>query len=56
MAKAIRSGGFESNFPRRFTWFLKVLRILPQPLRFWFINRMTGWKTRPLANGRKPRD
>lgn len=56
MAKAIRSGGFESNFPRRFTWFLKLLRILPQPLRFWFINRMTGWKTRPLANGRKPRD
>lgn len=56
MAAAIARGGFETNFPHRFTWFLKVLRILPQPLRFWFINRATGWKSRPLANGRKPKD
>jgi len=56
MAQAIKSGGFEVHFPKRFTWFLKILRILPQPLRFWFINRATGWKTRPLANGRKPKE
>jgi NAD(P)-dependent dehydrogenase (short-subunit alcohol dehydrogenase family) len=39
----MKSGRFETTFPRRFTWFLKLLRILPQPLRFWFINRATGW-------------
>ena len=42
-------GGFETTFPRRFTWFLKLLRILPQPLRFWFINRATGWNKRKIV-------
>lgn len=55
MAQAIRTGGFETAFPSRFTLPLKLLRMLPQSLRFWYINRMTGWKTRPLANGRKPK-
>lgn len=56
MVDALKTGGFEVSFPRRFTWFLKLLRILPQPLRYWFINRATGWKTRPLASGRTPKD
>ena len=46
IAGALKSGGFETTFPRRFTWILKLLRILPQPLRFWFINRVTGWHKR----------
>ena len=46
IAAALKTGGFETTFPRRFTWFLKFLRILPQPLRFWFINRATGWNKR----------
>jgi NAD(P)-dependent dehydrogenase (short-subunit alcohol dehydrogenase family) len=54
LADALRTGGFENTFPRRFTWFLKLLRILPQPLRFWLINRMTGWHKRPLATDKRP--
>jgi NAD(P)-dependent dehydrogenase (short-subunit alcohol dehydrogenase family) len=48
----LRSGGFEMTFPRRFTWFLKFLRILPQPIRYAFINRVTGWHKRPLSTRR----
>lgn len=56
MADGIRGGGFELNFPRRFTWFLKFLRILPMPLRYWFIHKVTGWDKRPMANSRvKPK-
>jgi NAD(P)-dependent dehydrogenase (short-subunit alcohol dehydrogenase family) len=50
---ALRSGGFETTFPRRFTWLLKLLRILPQPLRYWYINRVTGWGKRPIATGKR---
>ena len=53
IAKALKSGGFETTFPRRFTWFLKFLRILPQPLRFWFINRATGWRKRRIQTGKR---
>lgn len=52
MADGIRGGGFEIHFPRRFTWFLKFLRILPMPVRYWFIHKVTGWEKRPMANGR----
>ena len=52
MVKGLKSGGFEVTFPRRFTWFLKFLSVLPQPLRFWFINRATGWHKRPISNGK----
>lgn len=53
IAEAVQHGGFETTFPRRFTWFLKVLAILPQPLRHWFVDRATGWHKRPLINGRR---
>lgn len=53
LAAALRSGGFECSFPRRFTWLLKLLRLLPQPLRFRFINRVTGWDRRPLSTGKR---
>jgi len=53
MAAGIRSGGFELVFPRRLLWFLKVLRILPMPLRYWFIHKVTGWDKRPLASSRR---
>ena len=51
MARGVKPGGFEVTFPRRFTWPLKVLSILPQPLRFRFINRMTGWAQAPAGDG-----
>lgn len=52
----LRSGGFETTFPRRFTWFLKFVRLFPQPLVFAFINRATGWGKRPLAAGKDRRE
>lgn len=54
MMRGIRSGGFEVTFPRRLTWGLKFLGILPRPLCRWFIVTATGWKNRPLSFGRKP--
>jgi NAD(P)-dependent dehydrogenase (short-subunit alcohol dehydrogenase family) len=53
ISAALKTGGFEITFPRRFTWFMKFLRILPQRLRFWFINRATGWDKRPMTGGRR---
>jgi short-subunit dehydrogenase len=53
IVKALKSGGFETTFPHRFTWFLKLLRISPQPLRFWFVNKATGWGKRPISTGRR---
>lgn len=44
----IERGGFEITFPRRFTYMLKVLRMLPHPLYFAIMKRRTGWDTRPL--------
>lgn len=37
------SGGFEITFPRRFTYVLKALRLLPYPLYFGLITKATGW-------------
>jgi NAD(P)-dependent dehydrogenase (short-subunit alcohol dehydrogenase family) len=54
MMRAIRSGGFEVTFPRRLTWCLKLLGILPEPLCRWFVESATGWKKRPMSFGRKP--
>jgi NAD(P)-dependent dehydrogenase (short-subunit alcohol dehydrogenase family) len=53
LADALETCGFETTFPRRFTWALKLLRILPQPLRFWFINRISGWHKRPISRGKR---
>jgi NAD(P)-dependent dehydrogenase (short-subunit alcohol dehydrogenase family) len=53
LAHALSHGGFESSFPHRFTWLLKALRLLPQALRFRFINWVTGWGKRPLATAKR---
>ncbi|MBX3581183.1 MAG: SDR family NAD(P)-dependent oxidoreductase [Rhizobiaceae bacterium] len=50
--KAIRSGGFETTFPRRFTWTIKFLSILPHRAVFSFINAVARWRGRPLMPGR----
>jgi short-subunit dehydrogenase len=49
----LERGGFEVTFPHRFTWFLKALRLLPQPLLFTLLNNVTGWKKRPLGSREK---
>lgn len=54
MLAGIRKGGFEISFPRRLTWPLKLLGVLPRPLCQWLLTALTGWKKRPLAFGRKP--
>jgi short-subunit dehydrogenase len=56
MAQAIRSGGFEPNFPHRLTWVLKFVRILPFRLRYPLIHWVSGWKKRPLAPTRRRKD
>jgi hypothetical protein len=53
MAKAIRSGGFEPNFPHRLTWVLKLVRILPFRLRYPLIHWVARWEKRPLAPARR---
>lgn len=38
----IAAGRFETHYPRRFTGWLKLLRILPYPAYFWAVRRFTG--------------
>lgn len=38
----IAAGRFEIHYPRRFTYWLKLLRILPYPAYFWAVRRFTG--------------
>ncbi|HET9024749.1 MAG TPA: SDR family NAD(P)-dependent oxidoreductase [Burkholderiaceae bacterium] len=38
----IAAGRFEIHYPRRFTYWLKFLRILPYPAYFWAVRRFTG--------------
>lgn len=54
MVQGIKSGGFEVNFPRRTSWPLKLLSLLPRPVCRWVIGIMTNWKARPLHYDRKP--
>jgi NAD(P)-dependent dehydrogenase (short-subunit alcohol dehydrogenase family) len=46
--QGLKSGGFEITFPRRFTWWLKFVNLLPYPAYFAILNRFMGWKSRPL--------
>ncbi|GLK57595.1 NAD(P)-dependent dehydrogenase (short-subunit alcohol dehydrogenase family) [Methylopila capsulata] len=39
----IERGGFEITFPKRFTYVLKVLKLLPYPAYFWLVTKATGW-------------
>ncbi|SDA95517.1 SDR family oxidoreductase [Mesorhizobium qingshengii] len=54
MARGIKSGGFEVTFPRRTSWPLKLLSLLPRPLCRGVISLTTNWKARPLHYDRKP--
>ena len=42
MIAGLQSNRFEITFPRRFTWQLKLLRVLPYPLYFAITRRRTG--------------
>lgn len=43
IADAVERGGFESTFPRRFTWILKALYALPKPAYLPLVRKRTGW-------------
>lgn len=40
--QGIAAGRFEIHYPRRFTRAMKLLRILPYPLQFWAVRKITG--------------
>ncbi|MBI1249916.1 MAG: SDR family NAD(P)-dependent oxidoreductase [Alphaproteobacteria bacterium] len=40
---AVERGGFETTFPRRFTWALKALYALPKPVYLPLVRAQTGW-------------
>ena len=42
MAQGFEGSGFEITFPRRFTYFLKLMRLLPYRLYFPIVGWMTG--------------
>lgn len=43
ISKGLKGKAFEITFPKRFTWGLKILRLLPAPLYFALLR----WATRP---------
>ncbi len=49
----LKSKNFEITFPKRFTYTLKALNLMPYSLYFWLVNRATGWQERPRADGRR---
>jgi NAD(P)-dependent dehydrogenase (short-subunit alcohol dehydrogenase family) len=40
--RGLASSAFEIHFPKRFTYFMKLLRLLPYRLYFFLIRRITG--------------
>lgn len=48
IVEGLATNKFEITFPRRFTYVLKLFRMLPYPVYFWLMNKATGWKDRPL--------
>jgi short-subunit dehydrogenase len=48
MADGLENGSFEITFPKRFTFMLKFLRLLPHSLYHWLVARGTQWHGKPL--------
>ncbi|MEM9878371.1 MAG: SDR family NAD(P)-dependent oxidoreductase [Pseudomonadota bacterium] len=44
ICEGFKSRGFEITFPKRFTFMLKFLRVLPYPLYFWLVGKTTQGK------------
>ena len=42
MVRGFERGEFEIHFPKRFTWMMKLLRLLPYRLFFPLVHRITG--------------
>jgi hypothetical protein len=39
-------GGFEITFPRRLSWTMKAVNLMPYPVYFWLVAKVTGWDRR----------
>jgi NAD(P)-dependent dehydrogenase (short-subunit alcohol dehydrogenase family) len=48
-----RRGNFEITFPRRFTWQLKALQLLPYRWYFALLSRTTGWSKKGPPDARQ---
>ncbi|KQV83597.1 SDR family NAD(P)-dependent oxidoreductase [Rhizobium sp. Root1220] len=46
ISAGLKSQRFEITFPKRFTFLLKLLNLMPYSLYFWLVNRSTGWQER----------
>lgn len=53
LADGLESDAFEVTFPKRFTYQLKLLRMLPFDVYHWIVSRATGWKGKPMDNDQK---
>ncbi|MCB9982603.1 MAG: SDR family NAD(P)-dependent oxidoreductase [Rhodospirillales bacterium] len=42
IAKGLQGRAFEIHFPKRFTWLMKILRLLPAPLYFWIARQLSA--------------
>lgn len=51
MIRGFEDGRFEITMPRRFTYVLKFLRMLPHPVYFALMSRAMGWRDRKLDFG-----
>jgi NAD(P)-dependent dehydrogenase (short-subunit alcohol dehydrogenase family) len=49
IADGLSRGDYEITFPRRFTYVLKMLNLLPRPLYLKLVARATGWSNRSTA-------
>jgi len=47
IVRGMKSGRFETTFPRRFTWMLKLLYALPKEVYISLVRKQTGWNKRP---------
>jgi NAD(P)-dependent dehydrogenase (short-subunit alcohol dehydrogenase family) len=54
IVSGLKGSGFEITFPKRFTYGLKFLNILPYWLYFPLVNAATGWKKRAPVAARPP--
>lgn len=54
IAAGLKSRHFEITFPKRFTYVLKALRLLPYFAYFAVVSRATGWKDKAQPPARAP--
>ncbi|MBZ9790533.1 SDR family NAD(P)-dependent oxidoreductase [Rhizobium sp. 3T7] len=54
ISAGLKSQSFEISFPKRFTYMMKLVNLLPYNLYFWVVNRFTGWRERPLEKHARP--